>query len=62
MSTHTTCVKHSNRFNTDIEYYPDDLDYGEGELVPVWGVGDDNKCYYIYFINGIFDDNLTEEA
>jgi hypothetical protein len=57
-----TETKFSARFNTDIEYYPDDLDYGVGDDICVWGVGCDDNCYYIHFIDGIFDDNLTEEA
>ena len=52
----------SDRFDADIEYFQDDLEYGEEELVSVWGCDDNGHCYFIYFVDGIFDDNLTEEA
>ena len=57
-----TATQHSARFDADIEYYPDDVEYGEEELVSVWGCDDTGRCYFIYFVDGIFDDNLTEEA
>lgn len=57
-----TAIKHSARFDADIEYSLDDLDVGDLELVAVWGVAEDGRCFFIYFLDGIFDDNLTEEA
>ena len=59
--TNTDTVR-SDRFDADIEYRLDDLDVGDLELVAVWGIAEDGRCFFIYFIDGIFDDNLTEEA
>lgn len=59
--TNTDTVR-SDRFDADIEYSLDDLDVGDLELVAVWGIAEDGRCFFIYFIDGIFDDNLTEEA
>jgi len=65
------CCVHSDRFNTDIEYYKDDIDnaiYGPGcTAANVFGVGDDGRAYNIVFVpdddeweSYHFDDRMTE--
>ena len=58
--TRTATVR-SDRFDAEIEYFQADL-ITDDELVAVWGCDDNGHCYFIYFVDGIFDDNLTEEA
>lgn len=57
----STATVRSTRFDADIEYFTADLGT-DAELLPVWGCDDNGTCYFIYFVDGIFDDNLTEEA
>ena len=58
--TRTATVR-SDRFDAEIEYFQADLSTDD-ELIAVWGCDDNGHCYFIYFVDGIFDDNLTEEA
>lgn len=58
--TRTATVR-SDRFDAEIEYFQADLNTDD-ELIAVWGCDDNGTCYFIYFVDGIFDDNLTEEA
>ena len=59
--TNTDTVR-SDRFDAVIEYSLDDLDVDGLELVTVWGIAEDGRCFFIYFLDGVFDDTLTEEA
>lgn len=60
-------LQHSARFNADIEYNPTDpsqltITDQDEEVLTYWGIDDDGVCYFISFVNGVFDDSQTEEA
>lgn len=62
-----TRSQHSARFNTDIEYNPTDpsqltITDQDEEVLTYWGIDDDGVCYFITFVDGVFDDTQTEEA
>ena len=71
MNSHRCYTVHSNKCNADIEYYEDDIlcaiDGPGCDQVCIYGVGDDNTAYRLYFIaddeeweSYHFDDSMTE--
>ena len=62
-----TATQHSARFSADIEYNPTDpctlhIDDNDRESLTYWGIDDDGRCFFLTFIDGVFDDSETEEA
>jgi len=62
-----TRSQYSARFNADIEYNPTDpsqltITDQDEEVLTYWGIDDNGVCYFITFVDGVFDDTQTEEA